>query len=133
MQRPFSCFCSHCRKEEFEQCVNWKFTKCNFQEQRLPTNEVENDNEEENEEVTHFNIDDMIDDENEDENDEENQEIEIREENPQLEDLKPDDYVIVSLVVESKKKQKTHLYVAKITKVVDESEIVIDYLEQDFD
>ena len=95
--------------------------------------EIIEENEEENEEVPYFNTYDII-NENEDENDEENQEIEVQQENLQLEDLKKDDYVIVSLAVEYKKKQKTHLYVAKIKNVDnDESDIGIDYLEQDLD
>ena len=119
-QRPFSCFCSHCQEENFQECVNKGYTKGEFQKHRLPTNEKESDIIEENvEELTQFNI-------------------EMRAEKPELEELEKGDYVIVSVPLESRNKKcqkdrKNRYYVAKITAIEDEDEIGVDYFVQEFD
>ena len=140
MQRPFSCYCINCTAEDFEKCINKSFTKGNFKKHKLPSNEVhgngdenhiEEDNEEENEEIIQENLRVILQEDKED-----GEEMEIIQENLLLSDLVQGNYVIVSIPVEiQKKKCKITLryYVAKITNIEDEEEIIIDYLQQDFD
>ena len=141
MQRPFSCYCTNCKAEDFDKCINKGFTKGNFTKHKLPSNEkhdngeendIEDDYEEDQEDIqvsseNHFHLE---------EDEEYADEIEIFQEKIELDDMKPGNYVIVKIpVAKTNKKAKIlHRYfAAKITHVEDAEEIAIDYLEQDFD
>ena len=138
---PSLVFFTSYRAEDFEKCKNIGFTKGNFKKHKLPTNEEhcngkendseeDNDNEEENEEDIQVNSQGVIYDDEEDP-----EEIEIIQEKLELQDLNRDNYVIITVPVEpiKKKSEIVQYYVAKITHIVDEEEIEIDFLEQDFD
>ena len=133
LQRPFSCFCTNCMKDDFENCDKKSFTKGKFIKHKLPSNDLFNnymddDAEEENEDVIEKKSNGYFEFyENEDE-----EVIESEKQNLQLDQLKPDDYVIVALESESKKKGIRE-FVAKINAIEGEEEISIDYLEKDLD
>ena len=100
MQRPFSCFCTWCRAGNFAACIFSDFTKGEFMKQILKTNEKEIENEEENEEEIEINeFENEVDLEAE-------EEIQIEHQNIQFDDLKSNDFVIVAVPFQSKKKIK---------------------------
>ena len=127
LQRPFSCFCSNCRAENFSGCLNVGFTEGSFKKVKLPKYEDDIENEIENEEE----IEDItqIFDEKDPEDDEV---IQLENQNLTFEDLKLESYVVVSVPVEKANKTTTlSHYVAKIVKLQEGEDIDIDFLDQD--
>ena len=126
MQRPFSCFCTRCRAGNFADCFFSEFTKGEFLKQKLKTNEEEIENEEGNEEEIEI-------EEFENEVDlEAEEEIKIEHQNIQFDDLKSNDFVIVAVPLQSKKKNQNFRYhVAKIVDLQGEHNIDINYYKQD--
>ena len=126
MQRPFSCFCTWCRAGNFAACIFSDFTKGEFMKQKLKTNEKEIENEEENEEDIEINeFENEVDLEAE-------EEIQIEHQNIQFDDLKSNDFVIVAVPFQKKKKNRKCCYhVAKIVDLQGEHDIGINYYKQD--
>ena len=126
LQRPFSCFCTNCTKEDFADCEKKGFTNGKFSEHKLPSN------------VFHEYVDEYVEEENEDEIevnsdgyfqfsvDEDVEIIESENQNLLLDQLAPNKYVIVAL----KSTSRLSEFVAKINIIDNENEISVDFLEQ---
>ena len=130
LQRPFSCFCTHCTMEDFANCEKKGYTNGNFSKHKLPSTAVFNEN-----------VDEYVEDENEDEVeeilddyfqfyvDEDVETIKSENQNLLLDQLSPNKYVIVALKSQGKKCRLSE-FVAKINIIDNENEISVDYLEQ---
>ena len=129
LTRPFSCFCNKCLASDFQNCQNKTFTLGKFTAQELPSNDTNDkcnaDDEVEECEDNYINAEDDLFNETEDVLDQ----IRIQKEKLKLKDLEANDFVIASL----KNGTKFSYFVAKINKVVNTNNIVIDYLKQNFD
>ena len=131
LERPFSCFCSNCLKGDFKKCDKKGFTEGNFKKHKLPSNELYNDNidyeddTEEIEDLIEKNANGLFEELEDDE-------IDIKQQEILLKDLKAGSYVIIALNSENKK-GGIREYVAKINEIEDKEEICIDYLEKDRD
>ena len=121
LQRPYSCFCIHCRDNQFEWCLNKTVTLGEFKLRQLKSTDI------------HGNIDEEKENEENDENLEMNSDGLFLEGEVQLENLRKGDFVIVAIEAVHGRKKKIRQYVAKIKEIDDDEEIGVDYLKQDFD
>ena len=127
--RPFSCFCKSCILDKCDSCENISFTGGEYKSKKLPSKS------------RNVSCDDLNDSEYDEENDDDNlmdheefhnesdlpSELQIKQEEIHLSDLKPMDFVITSL----EKRSKNQYFVAQIQEVDEENDtLVMNYLSQ---
>ena len=126
--RPLSCFCSYCKANEFNKCKYKEFTKGNFTCQKLPSNELKDNDEDWEEEEEE---DDEIQDDDNIEEDDLGIEIKIAQEKIEFENLEVGRFIIA--IVEGQGKITDRKFVAIIKEIKDVNHIYVEFLQQQFD
>ena len=119
LQRPYTCRCTFCEEDNNENCINKQYTGGNFKENRLPIKVTNEKNGCDNDDDDDDGDSDMIVNEFLDVDEEQN--ITVKREILQLENVKVGDFAVVA--VPKEKDNNYAQWVYKITKVVDEENI----------
>ena len=135
LTRPFSCFCSNCKEDNYEHCQNKEFTNGRFTERRLPLIETDSDNNHDN------HHDDTEDDDMDvylEVNDSLGKEIEIKKQAISFEDVekaaprdddpsRKDTFVIV--MARNENETESVRFVAQLLSLDEDQSIWVEYLK----
>ena len=120
LQRRFSCLCSLCGNDDYNNCLNKQYTGGDFTEHKLPikyTSGNENEDDYYNDEEPDMVVNDLL-------NEDKEEVITVNKQNLQLNNLKEGDFAVVAIPVNVKNQENIYSHwVYKITRVIDEEEV----------